>query len=37
MRLRHLPTALAVLAVIATAGCAAPEDDSPAAGGGIWR
>ena len=33
MRLRHLSTALAALAVIVAAGCAAPEDDSPAAGG----
>jgi len=33
MRLRHLPPTLAALAVIVTAGCAAPEDDSPAAGG----
>lgn len=35
MRLRHLSTALASLAVVAaTAGCAAPEDDNPAAAGG---
>ncbi len=41
MRLRHRPNSplkllaacLASLAVIATAGCAAPEDDTPAAGG----
>lgn len=33
MRLRHLPSALAALAIIVSAGCAAPEDDTPAAGG----
>ena len=33
MRLRHLPTTLAALALIVTAGCAAPEEDNPAAGG----
>lgn len=33
MRLRHVPSALAALAIIVSAGCAAPEDDTPAAGG----
>ena len=33
MRLRHVPPALAALAIIVSAGCAAPEDDSSAAGG----
>ncbi len=33
MRLRHVSPALAALAIIVSAGCAAPEDDSSAAGG----
>jgi polar amino acid transport system substrate-binding protein len=33
MRLRHVSPALAALAIIVSAGCAAPEDDTPAAGG----
>ncbi len=30
MRLNHLPAAIAALAVLVSAGCAAPEDDKPA-------
>jgi len=33
MKLRHVSPALAALAILVSAGCAAPEDDTPAAGG----
>ncbi|MEO5662614.1 MAG: ABC transporter substrate-binding protein [Nocardioides sp.] len=33
MKLRHMSPALAALAILVSAGCAAPEDDTPAAGG----
>jgi len=33
MRIRHLPIALVTLTVIATAGCAAPDEDKSASGG----
>ena len=34
MKLRHVSPALAALAILVSAGCAAPEDDTPAAAGG---